>query len=263
MITGERIICAAHRGDRAHYPENTLPAFQAAIELGCDMIETDIHMTKDGNLIILHDHSVKRTTNGDGYTSEMTLKEIKALDAGSWFDPKFCGVKVPTAEEFIESLRATDILVNWELKDYPSEVGDEFAFKTADKLIALLENNHLAEHSMLNSFSARVLEYIHDQYNGKYCLHGQGIYHCSKSKDAPVKNVADFFDWVCMYGYPGNPVGDKENYDYAIEHGILPCICIADVKEDYKKAVAYGVRMFTTNDPEKALGILMEIGERT
>ncbi|MBQ6876614.1 MAG: glycerophosphodiester phosphodiesterase, partial [Lachnospiraceae bacterium] len=79
-----KIPVAAHRGNSRYFPENTLCAFRSAIELGVDMVEFDLHMTKDGVLIVMHDHMVDRTTDGTGLIREKTLAEIKALDAGSW-----------------------------------------------------------------------------------------------------------------------------------------------------------------------------------
>ena len=83
-MDGSRIHLGAHRGDRANFPENTMPAFISTCEMGCDAIETDVRMTKDGHLVLIHDRDVERTTNGKGFVDEMTLEEIRALDAGAW-----------------------------------------------------------------------------------------------------------------------------------------------------------------------------------
>lgn len=96
----EHIVLAAHRGDQAHAPENTMHAFERAIRLGVDMIETDIHMSSDGVMFIMHDDLVDRTTNGHGMTHQMTWKELQALDAGSWYGPQFAGTTIPSLEEF-------------------------------------------------------------------------------------------------------------------------------------------------------------------
>ena len=75
-MNGDRIILAAHRGDRKTAPENTMPAFEKAIAFGVDMIETDVHMTKDGELIIMHDRNTVRTTGYDGLTDKMTFADL-------------------------------------------------------------------------------------------------------------------------------------------------------------------------------------------
>ena len=97
-------ILLAHRGLVQHAPENTLPSFAAAIELGLS-IELDVYQTRDAHLVVIHDKTVDRTTNGTGEVTEMTLAEIRKLDAGSWFDPRFTGEKVPTLEEVFKLTR--------------------------------------------------------------------------------------------------------------------------------------------------------------
>ena len=85
------IPVAAHRGNSRYFPENTMAAYRSAVEINADMIEVDVHMTKDGHLIMMHDHRVDRTTDGEGLIREKTLAEIKALDAGSWKGVQFKG----------------------------------------------------------------------------------------------------------------------------------------------------------------------------
>lgn len=95
----------AHRGFRIAAPENTIPAFKLCIKNHIEWIEIDIRMTKDGQHVIIHDRSLDRTTDGTGLVSEYSLKQIKALDAGSWFAPRFAGTKVPTFREVLEFCR--------------------------------------------------------------------------------------------------------------------------------------------------------------
>lgn len=89
----------AHRGSKGTHPENTLPAFAEAVRVGSDGIELDVHLSKDGEMIIMHDEQVDRTTNGTGEIQSFTLSELKQLDAGSWFDPSFAGTRIPTLQE--------------------------------------------------------------------------------------------------------------------------------------------------------------------
>lgn len=93
----------AHRGWSGKAPENTLAAIKLALEEPkIDSIEIDVHLSKDGIPIVIHDHQVNRTTNGAGYVKDMTAAELKALDAGSWFDPSFAGEQVPLLEEVLQ-----------------------------------------------------------------------------------------------------------------------------------------------------------------
>ena len=263
-MDGNRIILAAHRGDRKLFPENTIPAFKSALQLNVDMIETDVHMTKDKYLIIIHDRSLLRTTGVDLFTDQTTLEEIKSLDAGLWFSKEFKGTKVPTAQEFIELIKDTNVMINWELKDYPCDVGDEFAFETVDKLIDLIEKNGLTKRSMINSFSDKVLEYVYKTYGGNYPIHGQGILNCQKTKDKANIEQEKLYNWCCLYpnetGF--SPLDFPENFEYCTRNKIIPCVCVADEIETYKKYIELGCRMFTSNDIYMADKILKELNVR-
>lgn len=95
-------LVVAHRGDLEHYPENTLAAFESAITRGADVIELDVFLSKDHELVVHHDHTLERTTNGTGYVGDLTLSELKRLDAGSWFSERFTGECIPTLGEVLE-----------------------------------------------------------------------------------------------------------------------------------------------------------------
>lgn len=112
-----RPILLAHRGDLAHAPENTLPAFEQAIRKGADGVELDAKLTADGHVVVIHDSTVDRTTDGKGKVASFTLEAIRALDAGAWFDKKFAGAKVPLLEEVFETV-GKDKLINIELTNY-------------------------------------------------------------------------------------------------------------------------------------------------
>ncbi len=124
--------CCAHRGDNYNAPENTIPAFILAVEKGVHQIEFDVQRTKDGELVIMHDTTVDRTTDGSGRVADMTLEEIRALDAGSWFSPDFAGTPVPTLEETLDVI-PRDILCNVHLK------GDEALGADVARAIAALD----------------------------------------------------------------------------------------------------------------------------
>jgi len=110
-----RPIIFAHRGDVAHAPENTLPAFQQALQNGADGVELDVKLTADGHVIVIHDSTVDRTTDGKGRVESLTLEAIRKLDAGKWFNEKFADTKVPLLEEVFEVV-GRDKMINIELK---------------------------------------------------------------------------------------------------------------------------------------------------
>ena len=263
-MKGNRVILAAHRGEKKYHPENTMPAFLAALEAGVDMIETDIHQTADGELIIMHDRSALRTAGVDRFITDMTLAEVRQLDAGGWMAPEFAGTGVLTVREFMEWIRPTGLLINWELKDYPNEVGEEIAFSSADKLVALIDEYGLGERSMVNSFSNQVLAHIVENYGHRFPVHGQGILNARRTKDEVEIPEEELFDWCCLYpnelGH--SPVEYPENFAHCVANGILPCVCIPDVRETYEKAIAYGCKMFTSNDIYTGAEVLRALGVR-
>ncbi len=106
----------AHRGASGYAPENTRAAFERAIEMGADAIETDVRLSADGELVLMHDATVTRTTDGRGPVADHTLAELRALDAGSWYSDAFAGERVPTLAELIEDV-APRIPVVLEIKD--------------------------------------------------------------------------------------------------------------------------------------------------
>ena len=261
LMDGSRVLLGAHRGDRKHYPENTMPAFVAAAEMGCDAIETDVRMTRDGHLVLIHDRDVVRTTNAQGFVDEMTLEELRALDAGFWKGEEFTGMKIPTVEEFLEFVSKTDLIVNWELKEYPKDLGLERAYETVDRLVELIKRYGMVERSMMNSFSEKLLEYAHDKYPGEFVIHG--YIHYKKPKDFADKPLESFLDWAAMWNKDEeHPAGFAKDYDYAKERDILTCILVADTAKQYKMALDMGCRMFTSDDPAAAIEVLRELGER-
>lgn len=125
----ERGICA-HRGASNSHPENTLSAFREAIMLGAQMIEFDVALTKDKQLVLMHDATIDRTTNGSGLVAELTLEELKKLDAGEWKDKKFKGERIPTLEEAL-AMMPENIWLNVHLKG-----NTELAIQTANTIAA-------------------------------------------------------------------------------------------------------------------------------
>ncbi len=115
------VLAAAHRGANYAAPENTLAAIRKAVELGADIVEMDVRQTKDGHLILMHNATVSHTTNGQGKVNNLTLEQIKALDAGSWFGEEFTGERVPTLEEALDVIRGK-AAADFDLKSATPEV---------------------------------------------------------------------------------------------------------------------------------------------
>lgn len=119
----------AHRGSSAYAPENTLAAFNLAIEQNADAIELDAKLSADGQIVVMHDASVDRTTNGSGLIKSLPLTELKRLDAGGKFNPQFAGERIPTLTDVFEQV-GQKIFINIELTNYSSPM-DDLPEKTA------------------------------------------------------------------------------------------------------------------------------------
>ncbi|AYC28686.1 glycerophosphodiester phosphodiesterase [Paenisporosarcina cavernae] len=143
----------AHRGSSGTYPENTLAAFQAAANLRVDGVEFDVHMTKDGELVVIHDETIDRTTNGGGYIKDFTYKELRQYDAGSWFSPTFANEKIPALEEVLSIFKETNMTVNVELKS------DIVPYEgMTERVLRMVHDFDMEEQVIISSFDHEALE---------------------------------------------------------------------------------------------------------
>jgi len=145
-------LIEAHRGDRANAPENTLAAFSRAIDLGADSIELDVRLSLDGVPVVIHDDRVDRTTNGSGPVEGLTCEELRRLDAGSWFSPRFTGERIPLLAEVVDLLAGRDMLLNVELKS-DGRIED-LAAATLDVLTPRLKRQ---EPTVVSSFDEQLI----------------------------------------------------------------------------------------------------------
>jgi glycerophosphoryl diester phosphodiesterase len=148
----------AHRGFRAKYPENTLVAFQAALDAGCPMIELDVTLSRDRKLVVIHDATLDRTTDGRGAVRDHTLTELKQLDAGSWFHPMFAGQRLPELTEVLELVDGR-AFINIEIKTHayePHHPPDAIE----KQIVALVEQKQVRETILISSFDIRILEQL-------------------------------------------------------------------------------------------------------
>jgi glycerophosphoryl diester phosphodiesterase len=145
-----------HRGAAGTHPENTMASFRRAVELGSDGIEFDVHRTADGELVVIHDGFLNRTTNGSGLIMATTLSELKALDAGSWKGAEFAGERIPTLRELIRETPST-LQLFLELKagsiHYPGIEAE---------LVALLSEEGALGRTQVSSFDHQALLRIHE-----------------------------------------------------------------------------------------------------
>ena len=237
---GRRLV-AGHRGMMAHYPENTLLSFEKAIALGVDMLELDINVSRDGELVVIHDLTADRTTDGSGPLRAMTLKEIKALDAGIKKGPAFKGLEVPTLREFCQLMQKhPDVLLNVEIKDRTEEC--------VDKTVSLIDAHGLLPVCVFTCFDAGILKLLHQ----KHGLPTQG-----------------FPDQV-LHNFEPGPQGTISHMSAVgiemklltpelVQHyeqlGILPWAYCPDTEQSAAYALHCGARLVTCNDPTPAMRV--------
>lgn len=254
-----KVAVAAHRGNSAFFPENTMCAYRSAVMLRPDQIEIDLHITKDGQIVMMHDDRVDRTTNGTGRVVEHTLEELKQLDAGSWKGEKFRGEKIPLFEEFLEFMQDyPEISVNVELKDYPSKLGD-YAYESAMKSIALMDKYGLTERAAINTWSGELNEWIDASYGHRLRIHA---YYPQELMGAHQKRfVLDYAYCVCLWGTPGQKCPGKNIFDYVKSYGVEPWVFYWENEASYyEKAVENGAVLITANNPEWTINWLRERG---
>lgn len=137
----------AHRGAKSVAPENTLPAFQKALEMGVDGIELDVQASADGVLVVVHDFDLSHTTSGTGRVNAHTAQELRRLDAGRHFGPTWAGTPIPTLEEVFD-LVGQRCLVNVEIKNMDWDGGPE-----AEAVVALVQRRDLRDQVIVSSFN--------------------------------------------------------------------------------------------------------------
>jgi glycerophosphoryl diester phosphodiesterase len=147
------MLLIAHRGASGHAPENTLAAFKKAVTLGATFIETDLQLTRDARLVAIHDETVNRTTNGKGAVHDMTLADLRRLDAGSWFGSEYAGERVPTLEEILGFAKKYDVVFYLEMKPGGSWGGEHALIS------ALRESGEIAR-TVVISFDASILSTV-------------------------------------------------------------------------------------------------------
>jgi glycerophosphoryl diester phosphodiesterase len=144
------MLLIAHRGASGHAPENTLAAFRKAVALGVNFIETDLQLTRDTRLVAIHDDTVNRTTNGHGVVHDLSLEELRKLDAGSWFGSEFTGERIPTLDEILDFAKKHDVVFYLELKPGGSWGGEH-------ALIGALRASGEIARTVVISFDAAIL----------------------------------------------------------------------------------------------------------
>lgn len=255
------IYVAAHRGFCDRYPENTMEAFRAAAELGVDQIETDVRVTKDGELVLIHDSTVDRTTNGTGKVCDKTYAELLALDAGSYRGEEFAGAYVPTFREFMEYVKTLPTMtLDIELKEYPTPGHEEIAYSVCDRVLAMVEEYGFADRIVINTFSGKLHEYIYEKYGKKYRQH---VYYPMSHLGRLTRDPYEYAYCCCMFKafYSDAYMASREECQRMADYGVEPWAG-ASVKDEagVDVAIANGATLITCNNPDTILELLRKKG---
>lgn len=240
-------LIIAHRGASGQAPENTMAAFRRALELGADGIELDVHMSADGRLVVIHDETVDRTSNGKGLVRDKTLAELKALDFGSWFSEEYRGEKILELEDVLELISGWDGLLNIEVKNGP------VFYPGIEKAVAdALRKYDRTERTIISSFNHYSLVEIRKIDPGIRTapLYMAGLY---KPWDYARSMGASAIHPLFYNIVPEVVRGCKEN-------DIMINPFTVDRPEHIKAVAEAGVDGIITNVPDVALKIVKEMG---
>lgn len=207
-----------HRGASGHAPENTLEAFRLAMDMGADGFELDVHLSKDGQLVVIHDETVDRTTNGTGLVRDLTLEQLKELDASNGM-AAYRGAKIPTLGEVFDLVRGTHHIVNVEIKT------DEWFYpQIEEKCLALAAEKGVEDRVIYSSFNHYTL---------------MKMRHL-----APDAKLGMLFGDIMV-----NPWEYAEQLHIDYLHPMKMNIYVPGFAEGTKSA-GYGINMWTINDEE-------------
>ena len=242
-------LVVGHRGSAATHPENTLPSFRAAIDAGADAVELDVRVSADGVAVVMHDADVGRTTSGSGLVHELTLAELKRLDAsGGWGGTH----EVPTLAEVLE-LASGRVAVNLEIKNLPGEPGFDGPVEAAvEAAIGDLERVGFADPVLVTSFNWSSIE------RSRALAPDLPTGFLSLAAVAPVAAL----DYVRQAGHPFvlpsvlalRPAGPGF-VDEAHRHGVRVGTWTVDDPETVAELFAWGVDAVATNDPAAAVAV--------
>ena len=244
----KNIVVEGHRGYCARYPENTLPSFEAAIDLGVDAIEFDVWLTSDKIPMLMHDGNALRTCGVDKHLRDMTCAEAKTLDAGyaKKFGDEYVGkgITVPTLEELLVlvSNKRPTLKLGVEIKEYTEEC--------VDLTVALLKKYNIFEQCYFYAFNGRIIRYIKEVYNGRTM--GYPDFQMGEFEK-------DTYDWYEEIGLSMRIVKSEICPIYLKKGKPVHMYC-ADTTEDVDLCISLGADLITANDPVPLMTRLGRLG---
>lgn len=247
LYEGRAISNMGHRGASEAAPENTIAAFIAAAELGAHGVELDVMLSGDGEVVVIHDYTLDRTTDGNGLVKEHSLAELKRIDAGSWFSADFAGEKIPTLQEVIDALDPA-VLLNIEIKsESPATDGLEKA------VVDVIARNNLYGRVLVSSFNPISLLRV-KLADRRIPV---GLLYMA---DLPVYLSQGWFIPILLPEalHPSYDLVDKAYMEWAHRKGFKVNVWTVDEAVDMERMIDLGVDGIITNRPELLTQILEE-----
>lgn len=238
----KRPIIIAHRGASGEAPENTLSAFELALKQECDAIELDLHLSADGELIVCHDFTINRTTNGEGSIRELTLKELKKVDASYRFSEQYKGEQIPLLEEVFD-LVPPHIMVNVEIKsDYDQQV--------QPKLLELMARKNRIDQVVVSSFNHKSLYQLKllEPSIKVGLLYSEAVVHHWKLQES--------FGMPLFSLHPGHNTIDDKDIALAVAHRIEIYPYTINSEELLSKFINWNVSGIITDYPARMKALL-------
>jgi glycerophosphoryl diester phosphodiesterase len=257
LQTTARPRVIAHRGASGHAPENTLSAFLLAAEMGAEAIELDVHLAADGEVVVIHNDTVDATTDGHGRVSQMTLDELKALDAGGWYDVRYAGERIPTLAEVFEAV-GHRLLINVEIK-IERGLGATRAIRSGQleaEVIRLIEDYQMTRRVILSSFSPGSLRRA-------YRLHPNiplGYLYARSPRRPPFLIPRIVHALVVPYDalHPALSLVDAAYVAGARQWGPPVNVWTVNASDDMRRMSGLGVAGIITNYPDRLNQVLAE-----
>lgn len=246
------ILVAAHRGWMAKYPENTLIAFSEAIKLGVDQLETDVRVTKDGYLVLMHDPTVDRTTNGTGKVSDFTFEEIRKLKVIN--ENSDVVGQIPTLTEFMDLVKDhPTITIDIELKEYPDPGREAIAFDVCDRVLKIVDDYNFVDRCIINSISATLHDYIYKKFPNKYKHH---VFY-PRMYGAHDIDPFSYAYCTCIFGIMNGEVTVEEVKELHERTKVrIWAGAYANNEENIDIAIQMGAEFITCNNPDEVIAIL-------
>lgn len=246
----EPCLVIGHRGAMGYAPENTIVSFEEGIRRGADWIEMDVQLANDGEVVVIHDLSVERTTNGSGFVREMPWRKLRTLDAGSWFQPEFTGERIPILDEVFDRFRnrrtsrGRPVGFVVELKTFPG-----FADDLARATVRVVSASKVEDRAVVISFDANALGAVKRSRESL----PTGLLYSDTEEDKALEKARSLEVGAL---FPRKTAVTHAGVVAAHAAGLVVATWTANTRMEMRRMLHCGVDAITTNFPDKLRALL-------